>query len=176
MSEPSAPTPPPPLPSPPTPPPCHLRLLANPPRQSCSPSFSPILFAKLLANPLRQLRIAVSTAGPQPPGASDRSEHRWTSNARVEHSEPRCTSTPSPIAVSTARLQPPNTMPQYLTDTMSDKMVQHMSGYMRNRMPKYMPKCMRDYMSDIMECQKIFSKKLRKCVAKITLEYASDNI
>ena len=39
----------------------------RPPRQSSSPSVSPILFAKLLANPLRQLRIAVSTAGPQPP-------------------------------------------------------------------------------------------------------------
>ena len=76
-------------------------LLANPvrqaSRQSCSPSFSPILFAKLLANPLRQLRIAVSTAGPQPQG-SDRSEHRWTSTASVraqwsDRSEGRWTST-----------------------------------------------------------------------------------
>ena len=62
------------------------KCLANPlcqvSRQSSSPSVLPILFTKCLANPPRQLRIAVSTAGPQPPG-SDRSEHRWTSTARA---------------------------------------------------------------------------------------------
>ena len=62
----------------------------RPPRQSSSPSVSPILFAKLLANPLRQLRIAVCTAGPHPPG-SDRSVHRWTSTKGSDRSVHRGT-------------------------------------------------------------------------------------
>ena len=77
-----------------------LLLLANPLcqvcRQSSSPSFSSILFASSgsqcapldLIPPgpiavctsglhhIRQLRIALSTAGPHPPG-SERSVHRW---------------------------------------------------------------------------------------------------
>ena len=39
----------------------------SPPPQSSLPSVSPIRFAKCLVNPLCQVRIAVSTAGPQPP-------------------------------------------------------------------------------------------------------------
>ena len=70
------------------------KCLANPlrqaSRQSSLPSVSPIRFAKYLANTLRQVsrrsslqvRIAASTAGPQPQ-RPERSEHRWTSIAKV---------------------------------------------------------------------------------------------
>ena len=42
------------------------------------PSSSPTLFAKLLANPLRQVSRQSSSPAP------DRSEHCWTSSARVQ--------------------------------------------------------------------------------------------
>ena len=110
---------------------------SSPPRQvsrkSSSPSASPIRFAKLLANPLRQaclanplrqLRIAVSTAGPQPP-RSGRSAHRRTStgDAPGSCSEHRWTSTGDlPSSASTVGLQPPDGMPGCMPNRMPDKM------------------------------------------------------
>ena len=147
-------------------------LLANFPRQFSSP----ILFAKLLANPLRQLRIAVCTAGPHPPG-SERNVHRWTSSVA-----PLDLICQGPSAVCTAAPQPLNGLPKYLTDKMSDKMVAHMSGYMPNRMPISMPKSMphgrpsrmpdgmSEYMPDNMSAGGDHSKKVIRCRKSIQFE------
>ena len=111
-------------------------LLRQMSRQSSSPSVSPILFTKLLAIPLRQLRIAVSTAGPQPAGSdrskhgpqppgSDRSEHRWPQPPGSKRSEHHWTSTPKSNAKIYAKSMPeyiPNRMPKCASAIMPGRM------------------------------------------------------